>query len=83
MPDPRGLCNAMAPGRAASRQGLYGEVASGERLEEGGGGRKRREISLCEGRRFRRSESGRKSRPASFEMTDREKRRGDGRRSGE
>src|SRR6266851_6106023 len=30
---------------------------------------KRREISLCAGRRFRRSESGRKNRPAPFEMT--------------
>src|SRR5438445_3489596 len=30
---------------------------------------KRREISLCTGRRIRRSECGRKSRPATFEMT--------------
>src|SRR5213082_1014633 len=32
---------------------------------------KRREISLCAGRRIRRSECGRKSRPAPFEMTGR------------
>src|SRR5260370_11822802 len=42
------------------------------------GGEKRREISLCAGRRIRRSECEGKSRPAPFEMTGGRERAGRG-----
>ncbi len=46
-PHPRGRGNAVARRRASSMEDLYGEVASGERLEEGGGRKKaKRDSSL-------------------------------------